>query len=210
MGPAEEHGSHNLAMFAVVVTCSRNGRRSRPNLLGACAWASVALLSGCGPKFVQLADNRQAYTRDEGRNLGKKLEASREIDITPLKKVTDTYLGIPYVWGGDSQTGIDCSAFSRQVFRKAYGLELPRKASWQSSFGVPVFKFGLQPGDLVFFGPSQDSIEHVGIYMGEGKFVNATSSQGVKYSSLDETYWLNKYQFARRIPNLQVADTAKR
>ncbi|HXP90901.1 MAG TPA: NlpC/P60 family protein [Fibrobacteria bacterium] len=193
-----------------MVTCSHLGRRGRSALFGACATVSAVVMSGCGPKFVQLADNRQAYTRDEGRNLGKKLVASREIDITPLKKVTDGYLGIPYVWGGDSQTGIDCSAFSRQVFRKAYGLELPRKASWQSSFGVPVFKFGLQPGDLVFFGPSQDSIEHVGIYMGEGKFVNATSSQGVKYSSLDENYWLNKYQFARRIPNLQVVDTTKR
>jgi hypothetical protein len=165
------------------------------------------MLAGCGPKYVQLADNRQAYTRDEGRNLGKSLLASRDVDITPLKKVADTYLGIPYVWGGDSQTGIDCSAFSRQVFRKAYGLELPRKASWQSSFGVPVFKFGLQPGDLVFFGPSPDTIEHVGIYMGDGKFINATSSQGVKYSSLDESYWLGKYQFARRIPNLRVVDT---
>lgn len=167
-------------------------------------------LAGCGPKFVQLADNRQGYTRDEGRNLGRKLIASREVDITPLKKVADTYLGIPYVWGGDSQTGIDCSAFSRQVFRKAYGLELPRKASWQSSFGVPVFKFGLLPGDLVFFGTSPDTIEHVGIYMGDGKFVNATSSQGVKYSSLDESYWLGKYQFARRIPFLKASDSLKR
>jgi len=102
-----------------MVTCTHQGRRRRSALLGTCAAASVVALSGCGPKFVQLADNRQAYTRDEGRNLGKKLVASREIDITPLKKVTDGYLGIPYVWGGDSQTGIDCSAFSRQVFRKA-------------------------------------------------------------------------------------------
>jgi len=182
----------------------------RSGALGASILVVEALLAGCGPKFVQLADNRQGYTRDEGRNLGLKLLASRELDITPLKKVADTYLGIPYVWGGDSQTGIDCSAFSRQVFRKAYGLELPRKASWQSSFGVPVFKFGLLPGDLVFFGSSPDTIEHVGIYMGEGKFINATSSQGVKYSGLDESYWLGKYQFARRIPFMKAADSLRR
>ena len=193
-----------------MVIRSHSWSRGRSRALRASILGIAGLLAGCGPKFVQLADNRQGYTRDEGRNLGGKLLASHELDITPLKKVTDTYLGIPYVWGGDSQTGIDCSAFSRQVFRKAYGLELPRKASWQSSFGVPVFKFGLLPGDLVFFGPSQDSIEHVGIFMGDGKFINATSSQGVKYSSLDESYWLGKYQFARRIPNLKVSDSLRR
>ena len=69
---------------------------------------------------------------------------------------------------------------------------------------------GPEQGDIdERLGPSQDSIEHVGIFMGEGKFINATSSQGVKYSSLDESYWLGKYQFARRLPNLRPIDSLK-
>jgi len=159
---------------------------------------------------VQLGENRPAYTREEGRNLGARLQSGRELDVGPLRKVADTYLGIPYLLGGETTSGIDCSAFSQQVFRKTYGLELPRKAAWQGAQGVPVFKFGLQPGDLVFFGTNVDSVEHVGIYMGEGKFINATSSSGVKYSSLDESYWLGRYLFARRMPNLRIVDSLRR
>ena len=126
-----------------------------------------------------------------------------------LKRVADAYLGIPYQLGGEGPSGIDCSAFSQQVFRKACGLDLPRKAAWQGALGVPVFKFGLLPGDLVFFGDSPGNIEHVGIYMENGLFINATTSSGVKYSSLDEAYWTGKYQFARRLPNLRPIDSLK-
>lgn len=159
----------------------------------------AAILSGCGPKFVQLAENRPAYTREEGRNLRAQLLTTREIDRSVLKSVADTYLGIPYLWGGQGPDGIDCSAFTKQVMQKALNIELPRVAVQQSALGVKIFKFALQPGDLVFFGETPEAIDHVGIYMGEGMFINATSSSGVKYSNLDETFWLGKYQFARRL-----------
>ncbi len=109
--------------------------------------------------------------------------------------------------------GIDCSAFTQSVWRRTFGIELPRVAKQQVSLGIPVFKFGLRPGDLIFFGVNSDSasIDHVGIYMGNNQFINATSSSGVKYSNLDETFWLSKYQCARRIPNLKLLlDSAKR
>lgn len=146
-----------------------------------------------------MAENRPAYTREEGRNLRAQLIASREIDRTILKSVADTYLGVPYLWGGQTMDGIDCSAFTQQVVRKALQVELPRVAVQQSAVGVRVLKFGLQPGDLLFFGETPEAIDHVGIYMGDGMFINATSSSGVKYSNIDETFWLNKYQFARRL-----------
>lgn len=171
--------------------------------------AISVILAGCGPKFVQLAEDRQAYTREGGRNIGAKLLVARDVDDAPLKRIADTYLGIPYLLGGEGPSGIDCSAFSQQVFRRACGLELPRKAAWQSAVGVPVFKYGLLAGDLVFFGDSPENIEHVGIYMDNGLFINATTSSGVKYSSLDEAYWTGKYQFARRIPNLRLMDSLR-
>jgi cell wall-associated NlpC family hydrolase len=109
-----------------------------------------------------------------------------------------TYLGVPYRWGGETYEGIDCSGFTQAVFEKVYGIELPRKASWQSEQGILVFRYALQEGDLVFFGPAPEEVDHVGIYMGEGLFANATNSEGVKYSHLDEPYWRERYLFAKR------------
>jgi cell wall-associated NlpC family hydrolase len=123
---------------------------------------------------------------------------SRPPERQRLRDTIATYLGVPYLWGGESYEGIDCSGFTQAVFRKAYGLELPRKASWQSEQGILVFRFALQEGDLVFFGPSASEVDHVGIYMGDGLFANATSSEGVKYSHLDEPYWRARYLFAKR------------
>ena len=188
----------------------RNNSKSRIALtLGAGAF----FLHGCGPKFVQLGENRPAYTREGGRNLGAKMVSNNDVDVSALRAVADTYLGVPYLWGGTTMQGIDCSAFTQSVWRRTFGIDLPRVAKQQSALGLPVFKFGLRAGDLVFFGTSADSlaIDHVGIYMGNNKFINATVSAGVKYSSLDETFWLNKYQFARRFPNMKLLlDSAKR
>jgi len=168
------------------------------------AWLSGCLVAGmmlsaCSSQRVRLADNRPAYSRSEGEQLLAPIVRTEPAGFANLKSVADTYLGTPYLLGGEGPDSIDCSAFTKQVFQKAYSLELPRKAAWQSELGLHVFKYGLRKGDLVFFGLRPDSIEHVGIYMGDGKFINATTSSGVKYSSLDETFWMNKYQFARRM-----------
>lgn len=192
-----------------------NPLRRPPLSRGILGTIGIGFLFGCGgPKFVQLGENRQGYTREEGRNIASRLIASRELDPAPLKKVADTYLGMPYVYGGNGPDGIDCSAFSQQVFRKTFGMEMPRTAALQSSLGVPVFKFGLQPGDLVFFnsgpGLNPDSITHVGIFMGNGKFINATVSGGVRYCSLDDGYWSGRYTFAKRLPNLKLLDSLRR
>lgn len=181
-------------------------RRIQSSRIAFATATGAFLLAGCGPKYVQLGENRPAYTRDGGKNLGAQMIGHHEVDITPLKTVADTYLGVPYLWGGETMTGIDCSAFTRSVWQRTFGIVLPRVAKQQSQLGIPVFKFGLQPGDLVFFGETPDSasIDHVGIYMGKNQFINATSSSGVKYSSLDESFWVGKYQFARRFPNMKL------
>jgi len=116
-----------------------------------------------------------------------------------LEQRIDDFLGIPYVWGGNDSSGLDCSAFVKQVY-EIYGFDLPRTSVLQSKLGIKIPREALLPGDLVFFGEAdRDSVTHVGIYMGGNKFANATNSEGIKYSRLDEPFFFSKYLFAKRL-----------
>jgi len=116
-----------------------------------------------------------------------------------LEEHIEKFLGIPYLWGGNTKEGMDCSAFVKQIYA-IYGIDLPRTSALQSQLGVKIPKQSLLPGDLVFFGEAErDSVTHVGIYMGNNKFANSTSSYGVKYSGMDEPYFLLKFLFAKRV-----------
>lgn len=109
------------------------------------------------------------------------------------------YLHTPYVWGGTSPRGFDCSGFVQYVFRQ-YGYNLPRTAADQAAAGKKVSKKDLKPGDLVYFA-SGGSIDHIGIYVGNGKFIHSSSprSGGVIYTSLSESYYAARYAGATRI-----------
>lgn len=107
-------------------------------------------------------------------------------------------LGVPYVWGGTTPSGFDCSGFTRYVFEKQ-GLQLPRTSQAQFGIGVPVSFNNLRPGDLVFFNLTNgNKISHVGIYMGKGQFISATTSKGIAIYSFTP-YWSKGYVGARRI-----------
>ncbi|NMC26598.1 MAG: LysM peptidoglycan-binding domain-containing protein [Syntrophomonadaceae bacterium] len=110
------------------------------------------------------------------------------------------YLHTPYIWGGNSPKGFDCSGFVQYVFRH-YGYNLPRTAAAQASAGVRVTKSDLRPGDLVFFAMHGSGIDHVGIYAGSGRFIHSSSpgSGGVVYSSLSESAYAKAYSGAKRI-----------
>lgn len=107
------------------------------------------------------------------------------------------WVGTPYVLGGESQRGIDCSALVQQVFDEAFAVELPRTTSGQVLEGRRVERDELNPGDLVFFRPP-GPYRHVGVYVGKGRFLHASSSQGVILSRLDNVYWNRYYWQARR------------
>ena len=110
------------------------------------------------------------------------------------------WVGTKYVFGGAGRNGIDCSAFIREVFRTSFNVELPRTASMQSILGSKVSKDELQFGDLVFFKTARYApVTHVGIYVGEGLFANASSSRGVTVASIESPYWAKKFLFAKRL-----------
>jgi len=113
--------------------------------------------------------------------------------------MAQNFLGIPYVSAGSSPRGFDCSGFTQYVYSLA-GVRLPRVAASQFSIGTSISRNALSSGDLVFFSRGA-GISHVGIYIGNGNFIHASSSRGVAFDSLNSSYWMNKYVGARRILN---------
>lgn len=111
----------------------------------------------------------------------------------------ERFVGIPYRWGGDTVVeGMDCSGFVRAVYNLC-GVNIPRTSREQFSVGEPVDRGDLMNGDLVFFGASPDQINHVGIYVGHGRFVHAPKrGDDIKTSSLDEAYFAKKFIGAKR------------
>jgi len=116
--------------------------------------------------------------------------------------------GIKYKYGGNSpETGFDCSGFVRYVFRQATDLTLPHGARAISQLGQTVALNDLQPGDLVFFNTLKSAFSHVGIYLGNNKFIHSPSSGGgINVVNMNDSYWAQRFNGARRIDN--VADTA--
>jgi cell wall-associated NlpC family hydrolase len=119
--------------------------------------------------------------------------------------------GIKYRYGGSSpETGFDCSGFVRYVFGEAASIALPHNARAISQVGKIISTEELQPGDLVFFNTMKSAFSHVGIYMGNNRFIHAPSSGGgVHIVDMDSAYWSKRFDGARRILGIHPPNTAK-
>ena len=113
-------------------------------------------------------------------------------------------VGIDYRRGGTNpDTGLDCSGFVQVVFRDAVGKLLPRTAKEQSQIGDAVDKKELKPGDLVFFNTMRRAFSHVGIYLGDNRFLHAPRTGAeVRVEDMSQSYWVKRYNGARRVVEL--------
>ena len=125
-------------------------------------------------------------------------EYGGDVASTKILKTAAQYKGVPYVFGGTTPRGFDCSGYVQYVFAK-HGIRLTRTADTQAREGKFVSKKNLKPGDLVFFTTYEPGASHVGIYAGNNLFWNATSSRGIMLSNLTDSYWGPRYYTARRI-----------
>jgi cell wall-associated NlpC family hydrolase len=117
-------------------------------------------------------------------------------------------IGVRYRWGGNTpDSGLDCSGFVRYVFQDTLGMTLPRRAEEMSRVGEKVTVSDLKPGDLVFFNTMRRSFSHVGIYIGDNKFVHSPSTGStIRVDDMDDGYWEKRFTGARRIENAQFND----
>lgn len=108
-----------------------------------------------------------------------------------------SWIGAPYRYGGQSRGGTDCSGFMMEVYQSSLGISIPRNSARQSEFCRRIPREKMVPGDLVFFG--RRGVSHVGMYVGNGRMIHASSSQGVIVSSLDEAYYVKNFRHCGRV-----------
>jgi cell wall-associated NlpC family hydrolase len=148
-------------------------------------WTSHLIIS------TPLRHHRAGIGRFTGGILARTSRMAQELTRSALR-----FLGVPYSFGGTTASGFDCSGFVQHVFAML-GISLPRTADAQYDVGHRAVG-GPHAGDLVFF-DTYGGVSHVGIYLGDGKFVHASSSHGVMVSHLSESYWASRYVGAKRL-----------
>lgn len=143
------------------------------------------------------------------------VDASSDSLLTKVRDATSSlvttamkFIGVRYTWGGTTaKTGFDCSGFTRFVFDKSLGVALPRRSVDQARSPdlQRIDQSNLKPGDLVFFNTLRSAFSHVGIYVGEGKFIHAPrTGSHVRVDNMNSGYWAQRFNGARRAPQAQL------
>ncbi|MCJ7578640.1 MAG: NlpC/P60 family protein [candidate division Zixibacteria bacterium] len=157
------------------------------------------------PRYTSYPIERKSPSPLEEKDQSKKEtlsfeeESQTKIDQVKMAQIIESFLGTPYEKGGASKNGIDCSGFVVEVYKRYAGFILPHNTEKLFKLVKKVDKEKLGYGDLVFFSDFGFSPSHVGIYIGEGKFVHSAEGYGVIVSSLDDEHYRKSYIGARRV-----------
>jgi len=183
-------------------------------------WLIIFLLAACtGAQAMPGApaeDDMSRFVADKGlfnklEQVGTKLE---RVGQTVTDRASDLvvtamgFLGVPYKRGGNTaETGFDCSGFVRAMYQTTIGLVLPRRANEQAAATEAIDKKDLRPGDLVFFNTMKRAFSHVGIYVGEGKFIHSPKPGAqVRVEDMGQNYWQRRFDGARRVLSQSPSD----
>ncbi|NJS36866.1 MAG: C40 family peptidase [Brachymonas sp.] len=185
----------------------------RPALL---AWGVSAALCCASTGFaqsqsnaptLQKQDDLAAFLGEKGLidKIGDQMNtAGRAVSEKASELVVAAmgFLGVPYKRGGNSfEQGLDCSGFVRLIYEQTAGMILPRRSAEQAAATQPIDKSELQPGDLVFFNTLKSAFSHVGIYVGDHKFIHAPRTGAVvRVEDMRVGYWQQRFNGARRVP----------
>lgn len=155
-------------------------------------------------QLVEIRHNVAEKAQDKLSQVGQNV-ANRAHDVvdrtSDLVVTAMGFLGVPYRRGGNNaESGFDCSGFVRAMYQQTVGLMLPRRADQQAASTQVIDKKELQPGDLVFFNTMRRAFSHVGIYVGDGKFIHSPrSGSEVRVESMQTAYWARRFDGARRV-----------
>lgn len=158
---------------------------------------AVLFMSSCSTsKSLKTGDGYETIVD----NVDKKSKSDKK-----LIKEAEKWLGTKYKYGGHTLDGTDCSGFVMEVYLAVYNFKLPRTSKDQQQFCKSIKKSQLRIGDLVFFatGKSKNKVSHVGLYIGDGTFIHASSSKGVVKSQLSQSYYQRTYHSSGRVEGVK-------
>ena len=173
--------------------------------------SSIFLISGCATKnanneyqnnysYHSYLQNSNAISNYNSNNYNPRGNQFTNNLSQKIEQTAKSHLGKPYVWGANGPYSFDCSGFTKAVYRQ-YGMEIPRVSKEQAKYGRIIPWQQLQKGDLIFFDSKKSlKVSHVGIYLGEGNFIHASSSKHrVVISRLTSNYYSKHFKWGRRL-----------
>ena len=176
----------------------------------ACLLAFISL--GAAAQTTPPADDLTSFLQDKGL-LARIGEAGSQVTTQASDLVVGAmgFLGVPYRRGGSTvETGFDCSGFVKSMYEQTIGLVLPRSAAQQAAATQTIERNELRPGDLVFFNTMRHAFSHVGIYVGNGKFIHSPKPGAeVRVEDMGGSYWAKRFDGARRV-NAEAKASASR
>lgn len=172
------------------------------------AWVHAAPPDGSTDEMLPLLQEKGLISHLGGRLLGAGEQVGEQASELVVRALG--FLGVPYRYGGASaEGGVDCSGLVKTVYEQTLGMVLPHRADQQAAVTQAIDRSQLQPGDLVFFNTMRRAFSHVGIYLGDGKFIHSPrAGASVRIEDMRLAYWNKRFNGARRVPGAAPEATA--